>query len=372
MNFNSSNKFYINTLINIIYSTCITILSMLLLLSSLDNILKEEAERSLLRTNTLFVSRNGIVLLFLVLGVILFSSIFISLQNKNLKYIDYIYNSINEISKGDFSKEIEISGDNEFSKMAESLNEMKQKISSIMEKERESEKSKNELITSVAHDLRTPLTSIIGYLDLLRSAKEIDEETKNSYMEIIYKKSKRLQKLTEDLFDFTKLNHGKIAMKIKEFDLVSLLSQIVDSFYPMFESNKLNFNLTSNVNKIILKGDINLIVRLFDNLINNAIKYGTDGKKIDIKIVLEKDIAKVMISNYGKVIPESEIPFLFEKFYRIESSRSSNTGGTGLGLAIVKNIIEIHKAKIEVVSNENKTSFIVSFDTKEKLEEDIF
>lgn len=357
MRINSSTKFYTKTLINIIYSAIITILLELIVFSNIDRILPSKAEtwEYLIRVDT-------VLLLFMILGIVVFSVIFMLLQSKSLKYIDYIYTSVNQISSGDFSLDIEIMGDDEFSSMAESLNNMKKEISKIMEKERESEKNKNELITSVAHDLRTPLTSILGYLELLNSERFFDEETKKNYINIAYKKAKRLQKLTEDLFGFTKLNYGKLAMNTKQFDLVKLLSQIMDEFYPSFEKNKLSFELRTNVQNIMMYGDINLIVRLFDNLINNAIKYGSDGKRIDVKIEADIEKAKVMIINYGKPIPNKELPLLFNKFYRVESSRSENTGGTGLGLAIAKNIVDIHKAEIEVESDIRRTVFTVTFD----------
>ena len=228
-----------------------------------------------------------------------------------------------------------------------------------MEKERESERTKNELITNVAHDLRTPLTSIIGYLELLAGNQQVPADMQNKYIEIAYGKSRRLQKLIEDLFGFTKLNCGKIAMHVGQIDIVKLLGQLVEEAYPNFVEKGLSYDLQSNVPAKIINADGNLLARLFDNLIGNAIKYGADGKRVLVKIHAEGETVTVSVTNYGYVIPADELPLIFNKFYRVEQSRSSSTGGTGLGLAIAKEIVDMHGGTISVASNLNGTVFTV-------------
>ena len=166
----------------------------------------------------------------------------------------------------------------------------------------------------------------------------------------LYKKSKRLQKLIEDLFGFTKLNYGKISMKVSKVDIVKLLSQMLEEFYPNFMEKNLAYELQSNVTAKVITADGNLLARLFDNLINNAIKYGSEGKKIIVKVDATDTVVTVSVTNFGYVIPKEELPLLFEKFYRVEQSRSVNTGGTGLGLAIAKNIVDMHGGTIGVTS----------------------
>jgi signal transduction histidine kinase len=255
--------------------------------------------------------------------------------------------------------------------MAENINQMTAQVVVIMDRERETERSKNELITSVAHDLRTPLTSITGYLELLRSNKALDNETKDKYIEIVYNKSKRLENLIYDLFDFTKLNHGKINLKPGTINIVKLLEQLLDEFYPSFQSNSLEYEFETSKKDILIEADGDLIARLFDNLINNAIKYGADGKLIKVCINDTVNSIKVDVINYGKVIPNNELDNIFKKFYRVEQSRSEKTGGTGLGLAIAKNVVDMHNGTIEVTSSLKGTSFSVSLpyhldDHKEK------
>jgi signal transduction histidine kinase len=244
--------------------------------------------------------------------------------------------------------------------MAANLNKMVEDIRRLMDKERESERTKNELITNIAHDLRTPLTSIIGYLELLSGPNSnMSAEMEKKYINITYTKAKRLEKLIEDLFGFTKLNYGKVSMKVTKVDIVKLLSQLLEEFYPNFMDKDLAYELQSNVPAKIINADGNLLARLFDNLINNAIKYGAEGKRIVVKIHAAESTVTVSVTNYGYVIPKEELPLLFEKFYRVEQSRSSNTGGTGLGLAIARNIVEMHGGTIGVTSDLNGTVFTV-------------
>jgi len=254
---------------------------------------------------------------------------------------------------------VDVVGDDEFSDMAANLNRMVEELRELMDKEREAERTKNELITNVAHDLRTPLTSIIGYLELLSGPVNLPPEMQKKYIDITYTKAKRLQKLIEDLFGFTKLNYGKISMRVSKVDLIKLLSQLLEEFYPNFMEKGLAYELQSNVPSKVITADGNLLARLFDNLINNAIKYGADGKRILVKVHATNTVVTVAVTNYGQVIPKEELPLLFEKFYRAEKSRSTNTGGTGLGLAIAKNIVDMHGGTIQVASDLNGTVFTV-------------
>lgn len=302
---------------------------------------------------------TAVVLLYLILGILLFSVTFMILQEPYIRYISRISEAVQNISEGDLNTVIDVIGDDEFSSMAANLNHMAADIKKLMEKERESERTKNELITNVAHDLRTPLTSIIGYLELLAGNQQVPADMQHKYIEIAYGKSRRLQKLLEDLFGFTKLNCGKIAMHVGQIDIVKLLGQLVEEAYPNFVEKGLSYDLQSNVPAKIINADGNLLARLFDNLIGNAIKYGADGKRVLVKIHAEGETVTVSVTNYGYVIPADELPLIFNKFYRVEQSRSSSTGGTGLGLAIAKEIVDMHGGTISVASDLNGTVFTV-------------
>lgn len=359
---NSLNgRYHTRVVVNIIYSTVVACMVLVFLVTNLSMIGQYAAESGMENSLALLFYRPGtmIVLLYVLLGIGVFSVSFLLLQSRSMRYISRISSAMREIAEGDLNITLDVEGDDEFADMAENLNNMVEELRQLMDRERESERTKNELITNVAHDLRTPLTSIIGYLELLSGPVKLNEEMQKKYLDITYKKSKRLQKLIEDLFGFTKLNYGKISMKVSKVDIVKLLSQMLEEFYPNFMEKNLAYELQSNVTAKVITADGNLLARLFDNLINNAIKYGSEGKKIIVKVDATDTVVTVSVTNFGYVIPKEELPLLFEKFYRVEQSRSVNTGGTGLGLAIAKNIVDMHGGTIGVTSDLNGTVFTV-------------
>jgi len=356
-----SRRYRTRVITNIIYSAIITCLVEVFLVTNLSMVARYMGNRGkmLVMVQAIEKQHTAVVLLYLILGILLFSVTFMILQEPYIRYISKISEAVKNISEGDLNTVIDVIGDDEFSGMAANLNHMAADIKQLMEKERESERTKNELITNVAHDLRTPLTSIIGYLELLTNNQQIPADMQHKYIEIAYGKSRRLQKLIEDLFGFTKLNYGKIAMHVGQIDIVKLLGQLVEEAYPNFVEKGLSYDLQSNVPAKIINADGNLLARLFDNLIGNAIKYGADGKRVLVKIHAESETVTVSVTNYGYVIPADELPLIFNKFYRVEQSRSSSTGGTGLGLAIAKEIVDMHGGTISVASDLNGTVFTV-------------
>ena len=318
-------------------------------------------ENVVLRANdrtTLFLT-----LLYILIGILIFSVSFALMQHRQVQYMQKLSIAMHKISNGDLTTTVDIEGDNELSQMAMELNQMAEQVRSLMEREREAERTKNDLITNVAHDLRTPLTSIIGYLELLSSNRPLDEEMRKKYLSIAYQKSCHLQVLIEDLFGFTSLGYGKITAKMAELDIVNLLAQLLDEFYPIFEQNHLEYSYNTNVPSKIIVGDGTLLARLFDNLLNNAVKYGNDGKMINVILNAEETAVTIQVINFGSIIPANELNTIFEKFYRMEQSRSTQTGGTGLGLAIAKNIVDVHNGSITAESSLNGTIFKVVLPT---------
>ena len=356
-----SRRFRTRVITNIMYSTVITCLVEVFLVTNLSMLgnyaLKAGRDTSFL---AMFANAGSLVtIVYVLIGIVMFAITFLLMQEKSIRYIDRISAAMQNISEGDLNTTVEVIGDDEFSGMAANLNKMVEDIRELMDKERESERTKNELITNVAHDLRTPLTSIIGYLELLSGPAQMSPEMQKKYIDITYTKAKRLEKLIEDLFGFTKLNYGKISMKISKVDIIKLLSQLLEEFYPNFEEKNLSYELKSNVPAKVISADGNLLARLFENLVGNAIKYGADGKRILVRVHATEQIVTVSVTNYGYVIPKDELPMIFDKFYRVEQSRSTNTGGTGLGLAIAKNIVDMHGGTIGVTSDLNGTVFTV-------------
>lgn len=368
-------RFRTRVIVNILYSALVSCLMEVFLVTNLGMLARyaRESQWNNALMGLIYDSDTVIVLGYVILGMMVFSVTFLLLQERSMAYIGKISDAVRDISKGDLNTTIEVVGDDEFSAMAANLNKMVEEIRRLMDKEREAERTKNELITNVAHDLRTPLTSIIGYLEILSGkSAPLTPEMQKKYIDIAYSKSKRLEKLIEDLFGFTKLNYGRISMRVTKVDIVKLLGQLLEESYPNFSNKGLSYELQSNVPAKVILADGNLLARLFDNLINNAIKYGAEGKRVLVKIHASEETVQVSVTNYGYVIPAEELPMIFDKFYRVEQSRSTHTGGTGLGLAIVKNIVDMHGGEITVKSDLGGTVFTVTLKVDFDIERENF
>ncbi|MEG0367673.1 MAG: HAMP domain-containing sensor histidine kinase, partial [Coprobacillus sp.] len=225
--------------------------------------------------------------------------------------------------------------------------------------ERNAEKQKNDLITNVAHDLRTPLTTIVGYLELIKSNDKLSKEDIQKYSSVAYEKSKKLQSMMDDLFEFTSLDQTDVKVHMTTINISELVLQIVDEFYPTFQEHQLTPVIDIQSPTLFIKGDGQLLARVFDNLLSNAVKYGQDNNEIIIQVISDDKNVTIKIMNFGNTITKEDLPYIFDKFYRSDTSRSSSTGGTGLGLAIAKNIINIHNGQIFATSHKEKTTFVV-------------
>lgn len=299
---------------------------------------------------------GGILLIFA-----LFVVYFLLLTERFSRYLNEIADGIQEISAGNFDVEFPTRHEDELSVIAEGLNKMTGDIKFMMENERNMEYAKNELITNVAHDLRTPLTSIIGYLGLATGKADLDEETRRHYVEIAYDKSQRLERLIEDLFSFTKVSFGQIKLRKSLVDMVKLTEQLMEEFYPSIEDAGLELEFHTNEKQILREVDGDLMARAIANLISNAIKYGRDGKSLKVELEKTPKTLKLMVTNYGRMIPAEDLAHIFDKFYRVEASRSTDTGGSGLGLAITRNIVRMHDGIIRVKSDPEGTVFTATF-----------
>lgn len=300
---------------------------------------------------------SAVLFLIVVVAVILFLFYFMVLTKKYNLYLKEIQLGIREISVGNFENKISVKYNSEFTVIAEQLNQMSNEIYQILCNERQTEDVKNELITSVAHDLRTPLTSIIGYLYLVSNKEDLEEEKKKQYIRIAYNKAKRLEQLLEDLFRYTKYSTDEVKLHYETIDFVKFMEQMIEEFYPSFKDAGLNYEFESEMKEAVIAADGNLLARAVGNLVNNAIKYGKDGKYIKVTLWQEESYVVMSILNYGPVIPKENIAHLFERFYRVENSRSEETGGSGLGLAIAKQIITLHNGYIDVQSDYEGTVF---------------
>ena len=269
-----------------------------------------------------------------------------------------IVNATNQMAAGDLDKVIEIDCKGDTKKLGDNINIISSLLKDVTIQERKAQQTKADLITNVSHDLRTPLTSITGYLGLIHGDNYRDEVQLRYYVDIAYEKSKELEVLINDLFELTKVQNNSITLDKIDIDLVELLNQIIFQFGYQFESEKIKERSFFSEDKLIISADPNKLVRAFQNLINNGIKYGT-GEFLDIYAYKKNDYAVVDVISYGNPIPAVELPYIFDKFYRVDKSRNKNDGGSGLGLAITKSIVSLHGGIITAQSDGEKTIFKV-------------
>lgn len=222
----------------------------------------------------------------------------------------------------------------------------------------EAEKRKNDLVVYLAHDLKTPLTSIIGYLTLLEEAPELPAEYRAKYTNITLEKAYRLEQLINEFFDITRFNLQSVVLENNHIDLTMMLSQIAEEFYPVLKEKNLICTVAAD-EKINMVGDADKLSRVFDNLMRNAANYSYPHTEITISAVKSNDKAVITFKNRGDKIPDEKLNMIFEKFFRADNSRTSSTGGAGLGLAIAKQIVEQHGGTITAESDNLFTTFTV-------------
>lgn len=352
INFNKLNLYFIFVIIASVFITIEVSLAYVYIIDKVTINIRSEIYTKFLESSIgSFIVMNFILLNFILLiGVFLVS--FTLLINRKVKYIKYITKEIKKIEDEGFGKTINIKGNDELSDLTQSINRMSSKIKEKNDQERLIERNKNELITNVSHDLRTPLTSIIGYIDLIKKDKFIDKEKLSEYIDIIDERTKNLNGLINELFEYTKLNSDDIKLNYNEVDIVALIEQIIGEYTCMF--NKAGLVLEKHIidSDIIVTVDIDKIVRAIENLITNAMKYSVAKSKVIVKLEDKEEYLIFSISNETENIRKEDLDNIFERFYKVDKSRKESES-TGLGLSIVKRIIELHEGdvKVELVNN---------------------
>lgn len=282
------------------------------------------------------------------------------LLKKDFGYIDEIGKATEEL----VNKDVEyIELPDELEEIQKRMNHLKRESEKNEKLAKENEEKKDELIVYLAHDIKTPLTSMIGYLSILDEIDDMPKKKQKNYISIALDKSYRLEDLINELFDVARFNSEKIVLEKEELNLNLMLEQIIDDFYPTLrelnKSIKLNYNEPISIN-----GDSDKLSRVFNNLIKNAISYSKEESEIVINLKKDNNNAIVEVINKGKQISKEKLSKIFEKFYRLDSARTSRTGGSGLGLAIAKDIVELHNGTIIAESNEEETTFRVTLPLK--------
>lgn len=290
-------------------------------------------------------TNSGILLLFVFFIALMAAIVILYLIFKYTGYFNTIVKAINEMAKGKAVDEIKIPGKTIFSQVADDINKIKDGVKISQREQVKSERLKTELITNVSHDLRTPLTSIITYTDLLKS-DDLAEEDRHNYVEIIDRKSKRLKVLIDDLFEASKMATGNIGLNKSKVELVQLLQQALAEFDEKIEQSHLQFRVTHDDQPIEATVDGQKLWRVFDNLINNILKYSIPHSRVYISVKNRPDTVEIIFKNVSQYELGDNVDELFERFKRGDKSR--HTEGSGLGLAIAKSIIDLHEGEMDI------------------------
>ncbi|MDE7251447.1 MAG: HAMP domain-containing histidine kinase [Acetatifactor sp.] len=272
------------------------------------------------------------------------------------KYFEEINNGMDSLINEN-TEDISLSA--ELLPLERKLNTVKHTIEKQKNDMLTAEQRKNDLIMYLAHDLKTPLASVIGYLNLLHDEKQISDELREKYLSVSLDKAERLEDLINEFFEISKYNLSTITLQYSKINLARLLEMLLYEFQPMLKEKNLTCNL--NVSEdITMKCDANKIQRVFDNLLKNAVIYSFDGTNIDITVAEQDNSAVIQLTNHCDTVPKEKLDRIFEQFYRLDTARSSQSGGAGLGLAIAKEIIELHKGSITAKSENEIMEFVVS------------
>lgn len=307
---------------------------------------------------------NPFVYIFLILLAVV--AIIWRLRRRYRNYeIKHVISELHYIAQGNFDYRIPSSTDANLQEFIDSIHVLVDSTIEAMEEERRVEQTKDELITNVSHDIRTPLTSIIGYLGLIEQGRYSSTDEARGYVRTAYLKAQQMQNLVDDLFEYTTVHQADSSLNVIRFDMIQLLEQLAIDFEIEANKQEMEIEIISSKDRLMMEGDSEKLVRVFSNLLTNALKYGKGGKEIIIEIIpLKDERLQIIIKNDGEKIPVDAMDQLFERFYRAESSRSQASASTGLGLAISKSIVESHGGTITAENDEKWTNFIIELPIK--------
>ncbi len=247
----------------------------------------------------------------------------------------------------------------DYGDIAAQMTEIRAQMRSREQILREETARKNDLILYLAHDLKTPLASVIGYLNLLRDEEQISRPLQERYLSITLDKAERLEDLINEFFDIARFNLSDITLQYSRIDLTRLLEQLTFEFGPMLREKDLTCCLDAP-EELMLRCDANKLQRVMDNLLRNAVAYSFSGTEIAIAAGQQGEQVVIRFVNQGPTIPPENLQRIFEQFYRLDVSRSTSSGGAGLGLAIAKRIVELHHGTIEAKSEDERIEFVVT------------
>ncbi len=358
------NLYFISSIIGSLFVTLQVFSIGLYFISNFVMLFDMEKLTIFLETTTgTFILGNFIILsLLLLTGIFLIC--FTLLINRKVKYIKYITKEIKKIEAEGFGRTIDVKGNDELSELSQSINRMSSKLKEQIENERLIEKNKNELITNVSHDLRTPLTSINGYIELLKDNGFKDKKKFDEYISVVDRRTKGLTALVNELFEYTKLNSSDISLNFVAIDVVTLVSHIANEYSIMFKKNGLTLERHIINKEIFMNLDVDKMVRVLQNLLSNANKYSLENSTIILSLWEEANNVIISISNKTNEITMDDLPNIFNRFYKCDKSRSDHDS-SGLGLSITKRIIELHHGTISAQLIENILTFKITIPKQE-------
>lgn len=289
--------------------------------------------------------------------------IFIHYWKKNMQYLEQMIEASQVLV--DHREDTQIFLPEDLAQVERVMNSMKIDILKSERSAREAEQRKNDLIVYLAHDLKTPLTSVIGYLSILDEEKNLSQEMKDKYLNIARVKAERLEELINEFFEITRFNLTTLTLERSRVNITRMLEQIVWEFKPIAAEKNLDFKLSLEEN-LVVNVDVGKMERVFDNLIRNAINYSYENCSICIDARKEKGELYFRFENEGQTIAQEKLSRIFEQFYRLDSSRGTQNGGAGLGLAISREIIELHQGIIEASSENEKITFEIRIPVKDE------
>lgn len=239
------------------------------------------------------------------------------------------------------------------------MNQIKMSVLLNQQAAKEAEDKKNELVMYLAHDIRTPLTTVIGYLSLLDETPDMPAAQKEKYIKVALNKAERLETLINELFEITRYHTNTVQLKKSHVDLYALLSQVIDEFYPALSAKGINTKVSVE-DRLTVTGDPEKLARVFSNILKNAANYSYPNTEIGISAKKNEKYVIITFQNRGQTISEEQLANIFEKFSRLDEARLSDTGGAGLGLSIAKEIINLHGGDITAQSNHETITFTIT------------
>lgn len=304
----------------------------------------------------LWTFRKHMDFMFIIGIAVTFFVIFRIYLNWFTKYFIKINQGIDDICTNDTDR---VSLPPKISVTEEKINTVKHNLQIQKLNMELAEQQKNDMIMYLAYDLKTPLTSVIGYLNLLRDEEQVSEELRQKYLSVSLDKAERLEDLINEFIEIAKYNSSNITLQYSRISLTRLFEMLLYEFQPMLQEKNLKCNLMI-AEDIILSCDADKIQRVFDNLLKNAVIYSFEGTDIEITATAHGKNAEIIFANHGNTIPKKKLERIFEQFYRIDDSRNTRNGGAGLGLAIAKQIIELHEGTISAKSENQTIEFKVT------------